>query len=82
MIDARVKTIIMGQMVYYQPQLKLGWWIFKRWCPIYANILSGLINLSYYRLYADYDKALQNFEDYRKLTNKNYRLIHSKPVDA
>lgn len=69
-------------MTYYQPQLKLGWWIFKGWTTIYASTLTGYINETYNGICPDYDEAMGHFEEYKKLTNTNYRMVHPRSTDV
>jgi len=79
MKEARIKIVKMGQMTYYQPELKQGWWIFKHWVSFHA--FSGIGNLNLNRkihLFTDYDKAMDQFKEYTKLTDKHYRMTHSR----
>jgi len=80
-IDARIKTIKKGQMTYYRPQLRLGWWIFKQWSGFQTNTETGYLQVYIDgSLYGDYDKAMETFEEYKKLTNNDYRMTHPRPI--
>lgn len=82
-IKARIKIIKKGQMTYYQPELRLGWWIFKHWTSFQAYT-----NIGHLRLYVsenifnDYDEAMESFGEYKKLTNNDYKMTHPRPLDA
>jgi len=81
MKDARIRIIKKGQMTYYQPELFLGWWIFKRWTAIQAFTLIGYVGTVIEHLYNNYDEAMKQFDEYHKLTNNEYRMTHSRLIN-